>query len=1083
MQKLAWLAACALPFAAGVVGMSSAPKSPSQPISYAKQVAPLLKAQCVGCHSPDNALGGLDLSSPAGIAKGGVSGPLFKGRDASASLLLQRINGEGGKPRMPMGFAPLSAEQVGMLKAWVEQGAPTSGPSRTFAKDVAPTLKAYCMPCHAGNSPSAGLDLSTENGFKLGGDSGPLFKAGDPKNSLILKRIRGEGGLPRMPMGFAPLNADRIAAIEAWIQEGASFESGEAKHWAYRPVDRPSLPSIPGVAHPVDRFIRARLAAEGMKPSPRAAKETLLRRVHLDLTGIPPTPQELDTFLADARPDAYERVVDRLLASPHYGERQAIKWLDLARYADSHGYEKDGTRTAWKYRDWVVQAFNRNLPYDRFTVEQLAGDMLPKATLEQLVATGFHRNTMLNLEGGVDPDEAMYQTILDRVGTTSTVWLGQTMACAQCHDHKYDPISQDDFFRFYAFFNNNEFEERGSRSISEAKYFEPDLPIPSPAQAATLKDLDARIAEQKERVNSRGDWIASWRDRGFAAANWTPVSGLKVESNPARKIDVVGSMATLNDSTPDQATYTATFAPGSIRQLNALAIDMLPMASAPNKGPGLSENGNFILSSVQLTVGRDRVPLALAAASHVQGGYSAAALLDENAESGWAVAPRYGVPHRLIVQLREPMPVGAGDVVQLALEFGSKQWPKHVAGSFQISLTEDRFPMSELLKEKSDAELGVLDPTLGDAWQKLAALQDSRRQLMAQIPTAMVMRERQSKGPLKAWTRIRGEFLQKGKEVEADSPSFLPSMPSGERRDRLSLARWLVRADNPLTARVQMNRMWEQLFGRGLVETSENFGTQGTPPSHPELLDWLASEFVARKWNMKAMMRLLVTSETYKQSSVATPSLLAKDPSNVLLARGPRFRLDAELIRDVALSAGGLLDPTLGGPPVFPDQPAGIWNSPYSGERWMTSEGKNRFRRGIYTFWKRTASYPSFMALDATSRETCTVRRTRTNTPLQSLAMLNDVAFFEAAKGLGARILREAPKDDVRRIRHGFRLATARTPNQDEVRRLLQLLKTMRTRYAGEPEAAKNVAGTPEQAAWTMVGNVLLNLDETVTKG
>ncbi len=765
-------------------------------------------------------------------------------------------------PWLGFSLAPLC-----LLLALPEQPKPTGA-----FPEVRGLFKAQCVSCHTAKDPSGGLDLETLAGIKKGGKNGALVIPGNPEKSLLLRRIHGLDGLPRMPMGFKPMTTAQIGTITAWIQSGAKFEAKETTHWAYRSPVRPAVPAWPpgpsgqtatGFPRtPIDNFVWTRLAKEGLQPSPEAPPETLVRRLYLDLIGIPPTPEQLDRYLLDKGQDRYEKLVDRLLASPQYGERQAQKWLDLARYADTDGFEKDSNRTAWKYRDWVIDAYNRNLPYDQFTIEQIAGDLLPKATLDQKIATGFQRNTMLNLEGGVDKAEGMYDVIVDRVGTTSSVFLGATMACARCHDHKYDPFSQKDFYSLFAFFANNKFEPRGNDSVSEQKYWEPELRAPSPEQQGLIDALKLEIRD------------------------------------------------------------------------------------------------------------------------------------------------------------------AAGD-------------------------------------EK-----------------KLAAAKARLARVESQLPIALVLEERPRTTPLATKQRAKGAFTGDGPLVPADTPKILPPLSSKD-PDRRDLARWIVRKDNPLTARVEVNRMWEQHFGRGLVETSEDFGTQGSRPSHPELLDWLAVEFMDRNWDLKAMHRLIVTSATYRQSSRAEAKRFAKDPNNVLLARGPRFRLDAETLRDNALAIGGILSLKVGGPSVFPVQPDGIWDSPYSGERWMESKGEDKYRRGLYTFWKRTATYPTFMAFDATSRESCTVRRVRTNTPLQALAMLNDPVSMEAARGLADRMERAGELDT--QLAFGFRVATARMPNPDEITRLKRAYEGLLDRYAKDPEQSKKLAPTPQKAALILTANVILNLDETLS--
>lgn len=966
----------------------------------------------------------------------------------------------------------------------------------TFEGKILPIFRAHCLSCHGSAQRSGGLDLSSAGGLR----QSKTVVAGKPSESVLIQRIKGEGNRPRMPKGFGPLSPEDVSAIENWISEGADYSGGSATHWAYIAPLRPNQPTVEGkywVRNPIDTFILAKLEAQGLSPSKEASRETLIRRVSLDLTGLPPSPLEIDQFLRDRRKDAYERLVDRLLSSPHFGERQAQKWLDLARYADTNGYEKDSTRSAWKYRDWVIDAFNKNMPYSEFTVEQLAGDLIPSPSVSQLIATGFHRNTMLNLEGGVDPEEAMYETINDRVATTATVWLGTSLACARCHDHKYDPLTQEDYFRFYAFFNNNQYEPKGRSDISEMKYFEPTIMAPSVAQSRRLKELKERIAEISRRTKDRSKEVLKeqkeW-ERNLEVASLPQYMNSELRATNGVELAREGDgivAARGNNPANSQYEFTSVL---THEEVGGILVEALPDKSFVQGGPGRSSSGNFILSKAEIQLDGKDVKVARAETDYAQPGYSAEATLDENTESGWAVADKFGIAHAIAFRFR---PALRGHSVKLTLQFASRQWPQHALGRLRVSTLRPNEVSRALLPVKVREALEVprtaesqellnryfltIAPCLAADRASLKRLSEEQAALEASIPVAQVLQERESRGPLTAWLRTRGEFLSKSREVLAGTPKAFPPLEPGGRADRLALARWLVDGRNPLTSRVQVNRLWEQCFGRGIVETSENFGTQGSPPSHQELLDWLACEFQSRNWDIKAILRLIVTSATYRQDSATTLSQLERDPQNILLARGPRFRLDAETIRDVALSVSGLLDKTIGGPSVYPLQPEGIWNSPYSGERWMTSTGGARHRRGLYTFWKRTAPYPSFETLDATSREQCTVRRTRTNTPLQALALLNDEAFFEAARALAQRVLVESGKE--KRMDLAFRLCTARHPSPAEAARLSALLEQLMQRYRADPSSSSKVADTPELAAWTMLSNTLLNLDETITKG
>lgn len=1075
-------------------------KQTTPKVDFEGQVAPILKAHCVSCHGASDPAGGLNLTTLAGLRKGGASGPAVVFGKSSSSPLLIRVLGGGGKPRMPMGFPALADDQIRILRTWIDQG--NGAAAINFATDILPVLKGRCESCHAGSSAAAGLDLTTAAGVKKGGVSGSLFNLKAPGSSLLLARLRGDGGKDRMPVGYAPFTPEQMDLFKRWIEAGASTEMVQTKHWAYVKPVRPPIPAVKNkawVRNPIDAFVLAKLEKAGLKPSPQASREMMIRRVTLDLTGLPPTPKEIDAFLADKSPQAYDKVVDRLLASSQYGARQARPWLDLARYADSDGYEKDLRRSAWKYRDWLVDAFNKNLPYDEFTVEQLAGDMLPNPTMDQLVATGFNRGTMMNLEGGVDQEEAHFNVVLDRVGTTATVWMGSTLQCARCHDHKYDPFSQKDFYKMYAFFGNSVINPRGDASIGERKFYESEISVPSPEQTARVVALEAKVASLQKAVTAKTPELAAaqadWEKAALIPATWDVLEPLKVSSTDGSTLTVRDDksifVSGVNPATDSYTVKGTVVAQGA----NALRIETLPEDSLAYKGPGRATSGNFILTKVVVKSRGKDVPLKSVYSDFVQQGYNIERVLAGDVNSGWAIVPATGQSHSLYVET-EGMP---GGPVEVTLEFRSPQWANHNLGNFRLSTTKTAHPEALYVPPaiqrmvakavRSDEEkaqiasyYALISPVTRPVQKELDQTRADLAAVKAEIPTTLVMRDKPAKGPLTAYVHNRGEFLNPTELVTADTPAVLPPMPSTLPKNRLGLARWMVSKDNPLTARVEANRMWELYFGRGIVETSEDFGTQGSRPSNPELLDWLATEFMARKWDMKAMTRLIVTSATYRQTSDATPLLMSKDPQNILLARGPRFRMEAEMIRDTALATAGMLNLKLGGPPVFPVQPPNVWDSPYSGEQWMESDGANKYRRGLYTFWKRTATYPAFMAFDAMSREECTVRRIRTNTPLQALEMLNDEAMMQAAKGLAKRLQSEAGAGLTARVVYGFRLTTGRRPLPAETARIEALYGKLVQRYKTDPASAKKLGKSADQAAWTMVANVLLNLDETITK-
>jgi mono/diheme cytochrome c family protein len=1023
-------------------------------------------------------------------------------------------------------------------------GAAPSGPPVDFARDVKPLLDAHCVSCHGPQKRKAELRLDTKRAALAGGLSGPVIVPGQSATSLFMRRIRGDDGEDRMPADKPPLGPAQIALLARWIDQGAPWpddpgaaaaaeaDAGPA-HWAYRKPVRPPLPAVKAkawVENPIDAFVLARLEAEGMRPTPQADRDTLLRRVTLDLTGLPPTIAEIDAFRADRAPGAYDRVVARLLASPHYGERWARPWLDLARYADSNGYEKDAPRVAWKYRDWVIEALNANMSFKRFTIAQIAGDMVPRATLADRIATGFHRNTLLNQEGGIDVEEARWETLVDRVGTTGTVWLGSTIACAQCHNHKYDPFSQKDFYRLLAFWDNGGYGVDG-RGV-DRWIVEPTLYLPDEEQRKKREALEAEIAAQRARLEVTSDeqkaafraWERSVRE---AEGDWSPLSVARAESRGGATLTVGKDGAILASGPNPESDEYEIEATTAIAAVTGIRIEVFAHPSLPGGGPGRHKDGNFFLSGFQVRASKvgdegEGEPLKLKAAVGDEssgGGSRAENLLTETPDDGWAIDPALEprpAKRQAVLVLDTPVRGGGAAGLRLIVRLVHRM-PRQARnlGHFRLSVTGAADPtLAAIVPTRSKPALAIAPDKrtaeqrreLEELYGKVAAsLKPVRRRIEElrkaiddlRIPSALVLEEQPGFHRPATHLRVRGSFLNKGEIVYAGTPKILPPLPESQAPNRLGLAHWLVDEDNPLTARVTVNRFWAEYFGRGIVETTEDFGTQSGPPSHPELLDWLATEFMRLGWDMKALHRLIVTSATYRQSSRATPAALEKDPWNRLLGRGPRLRLEAEAVRDVALHAGGLLSRKIGGPSVFPPQPEGVWNVPYSSDKWVTSTGEDRYRRGLYTFIRRSAPYPSMVAFDAPSREACTPRRPRTNTPLQALVTLNDPVFFEAAQGLGARLVLEpaAAGDDRARAIHGFRLATGRTPRADEADALVAFYRRQKARYAKDPGAAETLVGASKQrvrardaaavaelAAWTAVGNVLLNLDETVTK-
>jgi cytochrome c553 len=1103
-------------------------------------------------------MGKLKLESEAEIMKGGASGPAIVPGNSAGSLLVKRLLGATDAPRMPLGADPLPVEKVALIRAWIDQNdfttaesteaipakEPTqqraqndsAGASTLFAMQVRPILASRCYSCHGPNTQQNGLRLDSLASILAGSESGKIVKLGHADQSRLVRRLEAQER-PQMPYGGPPLSKDQVALIRQWIDSGAPGPDSTAAvaqerpltHWAYLKPVRPELPAVKDVAwsrNPIDRFILAALEQERLAPSAEADRTTLLRRVYLDLTGLPPSPQEVDAFVADQSPGAYDLVVDRLLASPRYGERWARPWLDLARFADTNGYEKDGRRTAWVYRDWVIRALNQDMSFKQFTIEQIAGDMLPRPAQDQLVATGFHRNTMLNQEGGVDPEEYYWYSLVDRANTTASVWLGSTLGCAQCHNHKFDPFTQKDYYRFLAFFADSHYEVSGDPNERFAK--EPQLELPTSEQAATSKALRADIAKVREVLatgsaelaQAQNAWELELRNR---EKQWTALLPVKYQSAGGAELKLLPDGSLLaGGKNPQADTYTLE-AITDRAAITGLRIEVLPDPSLPRGGPGRDPEGNFFLSDFEVDASaagkpetKQRVVFKEAEADESQDGYDVKALLKKDSGlHGWAIdAAQKPERRQAVLTPEKPFGFEAGTILTIRLKHNMRHSSRNL-GRFRLSLTTAADPaivtqlparLRPVLEAEAGKRTGEQQEQLAAAYRNVAPLLDQARKELARlekslqdvgIVTAMIMREEPGYGRPTTNVRERGSFLSKGDLVYADVPSALNPLPKTVLPNRLGLAEWLVSEDNPLTARVTVNRFWETIFGRGIVETSEDFGTQGDAPSHPELLDWLATEFMSKGWSVKAILREIVTSATYRQSSRVTPELIARDPYNRLYARGPRFRVEAEVVHDLALAASGLLSSKMYGPSVFPYQPEGIWDVPYSSDKWIQSEGEDSHRRAVYTYIRRSAPYPSQLTFDAPSREFCTVRRVRTNTPLQALTTLNDPYFFDAARAMARRTLKESGGDDEERAAFAFRLCASRPPQREELEQVLEFYRrqlahyrenaleakqTIRATVGSDSTKQENDADAPELAAWTMVANVLLNMDETITK-
>ncbi|MCC6488519.1 MAG: DUF1553 domain-containing protein [Candidatus Hydrogenedentes bacterium] len=878
-------------------------------------------------------------------------------------------------------------------------------------------------------------------------------------------------------------------------------------------ASRADAPEGGWVRNPVDTFVLDSMRQHGVSPSPEADRYTLVRRAHLDLLGLPPSPTEVEAFVNDPDPQAYDKLIDRLLASPHYGERMAVRWLDAARYADTNGYEKDRPRPVWPYRDWVIRAFNDNMPFDRFVIEQLAGDLLPGATEAQRVATGFLRNSMHNEEGGVDAEEFRYEAMVDRTNTVSTVFLGLTMACAQCHSHKYDPLTQREYFQFYAFLNNTD---------------DVEMEVHDAAVAKERDALETKIAALVEELPNRfpagemqGETSAAHLVRKFAAwegevasraAHWTALDPVEFTSKyHATLVRMPDQSILVKGDVPNTDTYEVSYR-ANLAGITAIRIEVLPDPSLPNGGPGrgviMSPGGDFLLSEIAATDAPwlqpdqvQQVTLQNATEDFAAEGRAAQFALDGKLDTGWSIKGQEGKPHAAVFEFAAPVTHEGGTLLRLKLD--QYYVHQHTIGRFRVSVTSAPLPV-KASGVPSDIESIVLTPQAERSAEQSEQLKryylsiapelteahkeiEAMRASMPRMPRTLVLEERET--PRVTHIQHRGEFLQPREAVTPGVPAVLNSLPAEAPPNRLTLARWLVSEENPLTARVTVNRFWDMLFGRGIVPTPEDFGTRGEEPSHPELLDWLAVEFERSGWDVKAMLRLIMTSAAYRQSSRITPELLASDPSNEWLARCPRVRVEAEFIRDIALSASGLLSAKMGGPSVKPPLPEGAMSLVYPGDPWTVAEGEDRYRRGVYTYWKRTLPYPTAMVFDAAARDTTCVRRIRSNTPLQALTMLNDAQMMEASRAMAQRVLQEAPADMPSRIAYAFMLALSRPPDADEQTWITDFYEQQRARFdSGQSDATVIfVTDTPaedttERAAWTLICRALLNTDEAITK-
>jgi hypothetical protein len=1047
-----------------------------------------------------------------------------------------------------------SAAALALLVALAPAAAGAEAPAKVdFGRDVLPILSDTCFKCHGPDPRARKADLRLDLEAEALRKEDPIIVPGHSDESELIRRITSDDENEKMPppRSNRRLEPRQVEVLKRWVDQGAKW----GVHWAFAPLRRPEVPETRRnrwARNGIDRFILARLEQERLGPAPEARKETLIRRLTLDLTGLPPTPAEVDAFLADDAPDAHERLVDRLVASPRYGERMATEWLDLARFADTHGYQMDRERPMWPWRDWVIRAFNRNLPFDQFVTWQLAGDLLPKPSKDQRLATAFNRLHMQNEEGGVVEEEFRVAYVVDRVDTFGTAFLGLTLECSRCHDHKFDPITQRDFYSLFAFFQN--IDESGQTS-----YFTPSMPDPTlllsdDATDAKLADLERRIAAKSEELRRhRGqahDAFESWLAEkpkepalpGLVGSfSFEKITGNKVENaaDGAKPGNAVEGPRLIEGKTGQAAELSGengfTF-PGLAHFSRVDPFSIGLWLRAPGRSPRSvvvhhskapidagSRGYEILLEDGKVTVGlhhmwpgeslkvttKDPVPVrewVHVALTYDGSSRASGVRVYVNGTSAPLQTVRDGLIKDITYEGGEPdlaigyrfrdsgFKGGRVDEFQVFARELTALEVAHLAGRPDLTEAWTTPPARLTSRQREgllDYYLATTDPTARRLAGELHALRKEQSGLVNPIPEAMVMKE--TGRPKPAFILKRGAYDARGERVSANTPAALPPFPADQPRNRLGLARWLLAPDHPLTARVTVNRLWQLMFGKGIVETSDNFGRQGSQPTHPELLDWLARELIDSGWDVKHTLRLMATSATYRQSSKAPAELLARDPGNQLLARAWARRLTAEMLRDQALAVSGLLAERQGGPSVKPYQPDGLWEVAMGSPRYDQAKGPDLYRRSLYTFWKRTVAHPAMVAFDAADRNVCVVRRQSTSTPLQALALLNDTQLVEAARRVSRRMLEEGGSGDAERVAWTFRLVTGRRPSDRETAVLVRLLAEQRALFSSDRAAAGellSVGDSPrdpsldpvELAAGTVLAQAILNHDEAVLR-